>query len=420
MNDQLNSPEQRHFAVEIVRRLRSAGFTAYWAGGCVRDQLLGRRPKDYDVATNATPEEIQKLFGRHRTLSIGAAFGVITVKGPKAAGMIEVATFRKDAGYSDGRHPDSVTFSSAEEDASRRDFTVNGLFYDPIEENVIDYVGGQEDLAAQRLRAIGNPRERFAEDKLRMLRAVRFSASLGFALEESTLVAIREMAAQITAVSAERIAMEMRRMLVESGRVQAVCLLLESNLVQHVLPEIVPVDEEARQKLEDSLAVLGRLVEPNFPLAMMTLLHRLVSPETSTEICRRWKLSNGEADRIFWLLKHQCSLDDPQSLRWSQLQPLLISEGIDDLLTFLEASSPTTIQSAAYCREKLKLSREELDPLPLLTGDDLLALGIPQGPQYRILLEQIRKDQLDCILKTREEALAQITKNKNVIHSANS
>ena len=131
---EIDPAKQRRFAVEVVRRLREAGFTAYWAGGCVRDQLLGRTPKDYDVATNATPQQIQKLFGRHRTLAIGAAFGVITVKGPKAAGMIEVATFRKDAAYSDGRHPDSVTFSSAEEDARRRDFTINGLFYDPIEE----------------------------------------------------------------------------------------------------------------------------------------------------------------------------------------------------------------------------------------------------------------------------------------------
>lgn len=412
MNDHLNSSEQRRFAVEIVRRLRAAGFTAYWAGGCVRDQLLGRQPKDYDVATNATPEEIQKLFGRHRTLAIGAAFGVITVKGPKEAGMIEVATFRKDAAYSDGRHPDSVTFSSAEEDASRRDFTVNGLFYDPIEECVIDYVGGQADLAARRLRAIGNPRERFTEDKLRMLRAVRFSSALGFALEESTLAAIQEMAGEIKAVSAERIAMEIRRMLVEPGRVLAVRLLLESNLAEQVLPEIVPTDDPMRRKLEDSLAILGRLIEPKFPLALMTLLHRMVSPEASLEICRRWKLSNEEADRVYWLLAHQSSLDAPQTMRWSQLQPLLISEGIDDLLTFLEASSPVAAQSAVYCREKLKLSREELDPPPLVTGDDLIALGIPQGPRYRVLLEEIRREQLDGNLPTRQAALRWVESRK--------
>jgi tRNA nucleotidyltransferase/poly(A) polymerase len=188
--------EQRRFAVEVVRKLRNAGFEAFWAGGCVRDKLLGRTPKDYDVATNATPPQIRELFGRRRTLAIGAAFGVITVIGPKSAGMIEVATFREDAAYSDGRHPDHVTFSSAREDAARRDFTINGLFYDPLDDRVIDFVGGQEDLALRRIRAIGNPRERIAEDKLRLLRAVRFSATFDFALEEGTRAAIREMADQ--------------------------------------------------------------------------------------------------------------------------------------------------------------------------------------------------------------------------------
>ena len=263
---EIDPANQRRFAVEVVRRLREAGFTAYWAGGCVRDQLLGRTPKDYDVATDATPAQIRKLFGRHRTLAIGAAFGVITVMGPKAAGMIEVATFRHDAAYSDGRHPDSVTFSSAEEDASRRDFTINGLFYDPVEERVIDFVGGQDDLAARRLRAIGDPRERFAEDKLRMLRAVRFAAAFDFALEENTLAAIREMAGEIPVVSAERIAMEMRRMLGRAGPRSCGRIACWSRIwPRQILPEIVPASDEDRQKLEESLAVLGRLVEPDFP-----------------------------------------------------------------------------------------------------------------------------------------------------------
>ena len=187
--------EQRRFAVEVVRRLRGAGFDAYWAGGCVRDQLLGRTPKDYDVATSATPEQVRELFGHRRTLAIGAAFGVAAVIGPKGSGTVEVTTFRRDAAYSDGRHPDSVTFSSAQEDAARRDFTINGLFYDPIERRVIDFVGGQEDLAAKRIRAIGYARDRFAEDKLRMLRAVRFTAAFAFTLDTDTWAAIAEMAA---------------------------------------------------------------------------------------------------------------------------------------------------------------------------------------------------------------------------------
>ena len=198
--------KQRDFAEEVVRKLQSAQFQAYWAGGCVRDQLLGRVPKDYDVATNAQPEQIREVFGRRRTLAIGAAFGVITVLGPKPAGQVDVATFRRDAHYSDGRHPDSVTFSSAEEDASRRDFTVKGLFFDPLSETVIDYVGGQEDLRGRVVRAIGDPQARLAEDKLRMLRAVRFAAVLDFQLDRATLEAITAMADQLPAVSPERIA----------------------------------------------------------------------------------------------------------------------------------------------------------------------------------------------------------------------
>ena len=168
----LDPNRQREFAVDVVTQLRAAGFETYWAGGCVRDQLLGRRPKDYDIATHATPTEVRQVFGRHRTLAIGAAFGVITVLGAKQAGQIEVATFREDDQYSDGRRPDSVRFSTAQADAQRRDFTINGLFYDPQQQCVIDFVDGQRDLERRLLRAIGDPRKRLSEDRLRMLRAV--------------------------------------------------------------------------------------------------------------------------------------------------------------------------------------------------------------------------------------------------------
>jgi poly(A) polymerase len=229
---------QREFALEITRKLRAAGFEALWAGGCVRDELLGIEPKDYDVATSATPDQIRDVFGRRRTLPIGAAFGVVTVLGPRAAGQIEVATFRTDAAYSDGRHPDSVSFTDAEHDAQRRDFTINGLFFDPVENNVVDYVGGQEDLQRRLIRAIGDPRLRLGEDKLRMLRAVRFAATFNFAIDPETLRAIQEMASQITTVSAERIGMELRRILTGSNRVTALGLLRETRLLPHVLPEV--------------------------------------------------------------------------------------------------------------------------------------------------------------------------------------
>ena len=181
---------QRAFAVEVVRQLRAAGFEAVWAGGCVRDQLLGLNPKDYDVATNATPEQVREVFGRRKSIPVGAAFGVIAIVGPREAGVVEVATFRRDVGYSDGRRPDAVAFTTAEEDAQRRDFTINGLFYDPVDERVLDFVGGQADLKRGIVRAIGDARERFTEDKLRMLRAVRIAATFDFDIDPTTLAAV--------------------------------------------------------------------------------------------------------------------------------------------------------------------------------------------------------------------------------------
>ena len=232
----VDAARQRVFAREIVEKLRAHGFEALWAGGCVRDELLGIRPKDYDVATSATPDQIRDVFGRRRTLEIGAAFGVITVLGPRAAGQIEVATFRTDATYSDGRHPDSVSFTDAEHDAQRRDFTINGLFFDPLTDRVVDYVGGQADLNARIVRAIGSPRLRFSEDRLRMLRAVRFAATFAFTIEPETLRAIQEMAVDVTRVSPERIGMEIRRMLLDPNRAVALELLRETKLLPHVLP----------------------------------------------------------------------------------------------------------------------------------------------------------------------------------------
>jgi len=408
--------EQRRFAVQLVRKLRDGGFEAFWAGGCVRDKLLGRTPKDYDVATNATPPQIRKIFGHRRTLAIGAAFGVITVLGPESAGMIEVATFRKDAAYSDGRHPDHVTFSSAKEDAARRDFTINGLFYDPLEDRVIDYVGGQDDLARRKIRAIGNPRERFAEDKLRLLRAVRFSATFDFALDEETRAAIGEMADQISVVSPERIAMEMRRMLVDPSRVAAVRLLIETNLAAAVLPEIIlpsPIPGEGPRvrasRLEQALTILGRLKEPTFPLALAALLHTLTDSNGIKEVSRRWRLSNKETDRAVWLVENKATIIDPQAMKWSALQPILIDEGINYLLELMEATSPEGDKAAAYCLNLLLQPIEILNPPPLITGEDLLQLGIPQGPKYRTILQKIREMQLDGEILTHEAALVSIS-----------
>jgi len=402
----LQSEDQRRFAVEVVRRLRGAGFEAYWAGGCVRDRLLGVEPKDYDVATNALPDQVRRLFGRRRTLAIGAAFGVIAVLGPKGAGTVEVTTFRRDAPYSDGRHPDSVAFSSAEEDASRRDFTINGLFYDPLEDRVIDFVGGQRDLAERRLLAIGRAEERLAEDKLRMLRAVRFSASLDMAMDDRLRAAIVAMAPEIHVVSPERIAVEMRRILTDPNRALGLRLLHETRLAAELLPEINASD---MPRFEKTLAALARLKNPcEFPTALGALLHGWTDRAGAEAVCRRWRLSNRETRQVGWLVGHVDALADAHRLRWSAVQPLLASENAALLTTLFEAVHPEGVEAAEYCRGRLAMPRAALDPPPLLTGDDLAALGIPHGPDYQSLLKRIRDAQLDGELHAKQQALEMI------------
>jgi len=397
---------QRRFARSVVEKLRNAGHESYWAGGCVRDELLGRVPHDYDVATAAPPEEVQRIFGRRRTLTIGAAFGVVTVLGPPEAGPIEVATFRQDAEYLDGRHPAAVTFSSAREDALRRDFTINGLFFDPLAGEVIDFGGGREDLAARVIRAIGRPEERFEEDKLRMLRAVRFAAEFDFALDPGTQEAIGAMADRITVVSAERIAAEMCRMLVSPGRERAVRLLLQTRLAEAVLPEITATATPDR--MESTLVALGQLKEPSFPLALATLVGRWVDAAGAEEIGRRWRLSNRIIERTAWLVGHQDALAGAAERPWSALQRTLVAPGIEELLRLVEAraaAAGATSDDAACCRRWLARPRQELDPPALVSGADLAEQGIPPGPVYSRLLDRIRDAQLDGLIASRDEAL---------------
>src|SRR6516162_8172013 len=267
---------ERDFAIEVVRRLREAGHEALWAGGCVRDELLGHTPKDFDIATSAHPDAVRRLF--RRTVAVGMSFGVIEVLGPRTPTgplKVEVATFRADVSYSDGRHPDAVVFSSAREDALRRDFTINGMFFDPIKEELHDFVGGQEDLRDRRLRAIGDPILRFTEDKLRLLRGVRVVTRFDLSIDPATETAIRSMAPQITVVSAERIAEELRGLLVLPRRAEGVNLLHALGLVEPLLPELLPMKGlpqglpgAATGDLWDHvMAVLGYLgPEPSFPL----------------------------------------------------------------------------------------------------------------------------------------------------------
>jgi poly(A) polymerase len=423
----VDSP-QRKFALDVVGRLRAAGFEALWAGGCVRDQLLGLAPKDYDVATSATPEQVRQLFGRSRTLELGAAFGVVTVLGPKPAGQIEVATFRSDGAYLDGRHPQSVTFSSAEHDAQRRDFTINGLFYDPLREEVIDYVGGRADLKAKVIRAIGNPHERFGEDKLRMLRAVRFAATFDFEIEPATQQAMAAMASKIVIVSAERIAAEMRRMLIHPRRALAVRLLMQAGLLTAILPEAAVLDaslaandaNQASFRWDFTLRALNALDDPTFATSLALLLREVVHAELSQaldarpgsiadRICRRWKLANEETDVVKHLLINEAEIRAAESLAWPKLQRLLTSPHVAELLAFTSAICRTLEghdRSIQFCRDKLRLPPNELNPPPLLTGDDLKSLGMRPGPAFRTLLEALRDAQLDKLVVTRDEALA--------------
>lgn len=368
--------------------------------------LLGQTPKDYDVATNATPEEVRKLFGFRRTLAVGAIFGVIVVVGGKKAGQVDVATFRSDGTYSDGRRPDSVTFGTAEEDVKRRDFTINGLLYDPVEQRVIDYVGGQADLRDGIIRAIGDPFTRFAEDKLRLLRAIRFAARLNFRLEERTREAIAAMADQVVTVAPERIAQEMRPMLEHGNRRQAVTLLGEASLALALIPELKQVLSDPA-RWETTLRRLELLEQPPIAAALAAWLLEL-GPATVAAVSERWRLSNKEADEAVWLLNHLHLVEQAPRLPWSQVQPVLVNPWAADLCNLARADALARGQSVdhvAWCRQKLALPKEELDPPPLLSGNDLRAAGIPQGKIYSQLIRRIRDAQLDGQITTSQQAI---------------
>jgi tRNA nucleotidyltransferase/poly(A) polymerase len=430
---------EREFATDVVRRLREAGHLALWAGGCVRDQLLGREPHDYDVATDARPEQVQALF--RRTVAVGASFGVVEVLGPRTpAGplKVQVATFRSDVSYSDGRHPDEVVFASPQEDAQRRDFTINGMFFDPLDNRLIDYVGGQADLQARVLRAIGDPVKRFTEDKLRMLRAVRMATRFQLAIDPATADAIRAMAAQIGVVSAERVAEEMRKLLVDPQRARGVNLWLDLGLIETVLPELLPMKglpqgppgAPTSDLWDHVMRVLDLLgPAPSFPLAFAALLHDVGKPRTvgrtpdrytfyyhehvgrrlATDICLRLKLSNDERERIEWLVEKHQFLCDVHAMRTSKLKVTLNHPGIHELLALHRADALASGRSTEHVDYCDKLLREwttiDLNPPPLLTGHDLTRLGLEPGPRFKRLLDAVREAQLEGTITTPKQAL---------------
>jgi poly(A) polymerase len=432
---------EREFAISVVQRLHDAGHQALWAGGCVRDELLGLVPKDYDVATSARPEQVRALF--RRNVPVGESFGVVKVLGPHPHGTppleVEVATFRTDVSYSDGRRPDEVVYSSAQEDALRRDFTINGMFYDPLHGQLIDYVGGQDDLHARVLRAIGAPEGRFTEDKLRMLRAVRIATRFELTIEPATAAAIRLMARQITIVSAERIAAELRQLLVHPRRARGMSLLLDLGLVEVILPEVRamkglpqgPPQQPTGDLWDHVLRVLDLLgPDPSFPLALAALLHDVGKPRTvgrtperftfyshehvgarlADAIARRLKLSNDERERIGWLVEKHQYLSDARRLRTSKLKVLLAHPAIHELLALHRAdalASGRSIEHVEYCEYLLReWAPEDLNPPPLLTGHDLAKeLGLAPGPLFKTLLDGVREAQLEGTVRTAPQAL---------------
>lgn len=403
-DDTMPGTPQHDLALEITHTLRDAGYEALWAGGCVRDRLLGLEPKDYDVATNARPEQVQELFGKRRTLAIGASFGVIAVL-KKGCHPVEVATFRSDGAYVDGRRPSTVEFTTALQDAQRRDFTINGMFYDPIKDEVIDYVGGKIDLQKRVIRAIGDPHARFTEDKLRMLRAVRFAATLGFELDFATLTAIQEMTPEISVISAERIGAELSRLLIHPKRFQGVHLLHASGLLEVLLPELSVIATAGSVEWRETLDVLIRLESRELGTALAALLCELCEKVDIAQVGRRFRFANTDVDLAIWLLKHLPSIGMADALPWPQLQRILINGSSAELLSLARAAYGREHRGVRHCEECLALPPERLNPAPLLTGDDLVRQGYEPGPHFAKVLTVVRDAQLEGQIVNYAEAL---------------
>jgi poly(A) polymerase len=428
-----NPGNKRHEALEVLKRLREASFEAYFVGGCVRDQVMGRDPKDYDIATNATPDQVLALFPR--ALPVGAKFGVVLV--PKESGDVEVATFRTDGPYKDGRHPAEVRFAtSAEEDVRRRDFTINGLLYDPIEERVLDFVEGEADLRARCIRTIGDPGQRFREDYLRMLRAVRFAARFNFSIHAPALGAIRELAPHIREVSAERIRDEILKILTEESPRRGLELLDQACLLVEILPEVKALQgvEQPPQFHPEgdvwthTLMMLDGLNQPSETLALGVLLHDVGKPPTfsirerirfdghpeigakmTQAICERLRLPTQQTQRIVELVRYHLRFKDFPKMRRSTQLRFLRMDGFDEHLELHRLdclSSHRDLTNYEMVRRMLQeVPAAQIRPTPLITGDDLIAAGRKPGPQFKEILRAVEDAQLDGTIRNREDAL---------------
>ena len=440
------SQSLENIARTIVQRLQDAGYTALYAGGCVRDRLRGVEPHDYDIATDARPEDVQQLF--RRTVAVGAHFGVIVVI--ERGEEFQVASFRADGLYIDGRRPESVTFSTPEEDAQRRDFTVNGLFFDPIKSELIDYVGGREDLARKVLRAIGDPQARFREDRLRMLRAVRFASVLGFEIEPATWQAVIENARFIHEVSAERIREELVKIFLSPSRVRGWDLLDESGLMREILPEIEALkgcEQPPQFHPEGDVWVHTRLMlsmlpeQVSLPLVFSVLFHDIGKPPTFTVdpdgrirfnghekvgaemtevVMNRLRFARKDIDATVEAVANHMAFKDVQEMRVARLKRFMSRPGFEDELELHRvdcSSSHGYLDNYTFLRSKRdEFANEPLIPRPLITGHDLIALGLKPGPRFKELLETVQSRQLEGGLKDREEALTWL---KNELVSTN-
>jgi poly(A) polymerase len=446
----------RAFAEQICQKLRAAGYQAFLVGGCVRDILLGHEPADYDVCTDATPEQVLRIFPR--SLTVGAKFGVVIVvedsqvnvlptgagsaNDPAAPIQVEVATFRSDIGYSDGRHPDSVVLAKTpQEDVKRRDFTINALLMNPETNEVLDFVGGREDLRAGIIRAIGDPEERFREDKLRMVRAVRFASRLHYEIEPKTFRAIQDLALEIGQVSPERLRDELTKLLTEGAARRAFELLDETKLLPHLLPEIARmkgVEQPPQFHPEGDVWIHTLLMLEKLPagcsptLAWGVLLHDVGKPATFTpasgpdgrirfdrhaevgtrmaeEISRRFRFSNDDKEQIAALVASHMKFKDVLQMKPATLKRFARLNRFDEHLELHRldcSSSHRMLDNYDFVRRFMdETPAEEIRPPRLLTGDDLLAIGLKPGPAFKEILNAVEEAQLNDSIHTREEAL---------------
>src|SRR6266403_3479235 len=422
-------------ARKVAARLREQGHIAYFAGGCVRDTVRGLAPKDYDIATDARPETVQALFPR--TYAVGAHFGVIIVL--ESGFQFEVATFRSDDAYIDGRHPSAVHFSSPEEDAQRRDFTINGMFYDPVAEKVIDFVGGRADIEAKLVRAIGDAAQRFGEDRLRVLRAVRFATVLDYKIDTQTWEALVANAVSINEISAERIREELVRIFLSPNRVSGWDLLDSSGLMRAILPEVDGMKgcaQPAQFHPEGDVFQHTRLMlqflpeKVSVPLVFSVVLHDVAKPRTATvdetgrirfsghdrlgaemteEIMRRLRFSGAEIDATVEMVRQHMVFKDVPKMREAKLKRFMARPTFDDEIELhrvdCEGSHRMLDNYEFLLKKREEFANEPIIPPPLVRGEDLIALGLKPGPKFGEILEAIETRQLEGGFRTREEAL---------------